>query len=414
MKKQKRMKTVLTLVTLAVVLLVVVPVALALPFNDVPAGYWAFAAIDRISNLHITAGCGSGKFCPEQNVTRAQMAGFINNLTKAWTDQNEPYIMSVENKNNGSGQSGDGIIAKSYAGVGLKGESTNYIGVYGSSTTHWSGWFDNGIRISDSPWHGIQIDDANWAGVWVAHAGFAGVEANGTRGAGVLGVSVDADSVGKAGVHGYATGGWEYGVLGQDGSGTDMGDGLRTTAYNGAGSDARINDDLTVDGTCFGCAQAYMAVNEGADTLEPGDVVVVSGIGQVIPEMSGQRPLLTVRRMTEADHGTTLLAVVIEGSPPKHDSGIENNGTTPDFIPSGGYVAVATRGGLTRLKVEASAGAVQVGDTLTAAATAGYAAKAQPVTIEGVELYAPGSVIGRALESLAEGQGLIWVLVDMQ
>jgi len=139
MKKQKRMKTVLTLVTLAVVLLVVVPVALALPFNDVPAGYWAFAAIDRISNLHITVGCGGGNFCPEQNVTRAQMAGFINNLTKAWNNTNEPYIFSVDNQDDGTGSSGDGIVARSYGQNGLEGISYGAAyadnGVYGETNS---------------------------------------------------------------------------------------------------------------------------------------------------------------------------------------------------------------------------------------------------------------------------------------
>ena len=40
--------------------------------------------------------------------------------------------------------------------------------------------------------------------------------------------------------------------------------------------------------------------------------------------------------------------------------------------------------------------------------------KAQPVDVAGVELYRPGTIIGKALESLDSGQGLIEVFVILQ
>ncbi len=46
-------------------------------FNDVPADYWAFSFIEDLAASGITAGCGSGKYCPENPVTRAQMAVFL-------------------------------------------------------------------------------------------------------------------------------------------------------------------------------------------------------------------------------------------------------------------------------------------------------------------------------------------------
>jgi len=46
-------------------------------FNDVPVTYWAAAWIKQLAAEGITTGCGSGNYCPEDPVTRAQMAVFL-------------------------------------------------------------------------------------------------------------------------------------------------------------------------------------------------------------------------------------------------------------------------------------------------------------------------------------------------
>lgn len=46
-------------------------------FLDVPAEHWAAAWIKALAAQGITAGCGGGNYCPEQAVTRAQMAVFL-------------------------------------------------------------------------------------------------------------------------------------------------------------------------------------------------------------------------------------------------------------------------------------------------------------------------------------------------
>jgi len=46
-------------------------------FTDIPSGYWAYDYIDTIYTEGITVGCGNGNYCPEDPVTRAQMAVFI-------------------------------------------------------------------------------------------------------------------------------------------------------------------------------------------------------------------------------------------------------------------------------------------------------------------------------------------------
>ncbi len=47
-------------------------------FSDVPTGYWAFQYIEALAASGITVGCAPGTFCPEDPVTRAQMAVFLS------------------------------------------------------------------------------------------------------------------------------------------------------------------------------------------------------------------------------------------------------------------------------------------------------------------------------------------------
>jgi len=46
-------------------------------FNDVPVTHWAAAWIKQLAAEGITTGCGDGNYCPEDPVTRAQMAVFL-------------------------------------------------------------------------------------------------------------------------------------------------------------------------------------------------------------------------------------------------------------------------------------------------------------------------------------------------
>jgi plastocyanin len=53
------------------------PPATGTVFNDVPIDAFAAAWIEELASLQITGGCGSGNYCPNDPVTRAQMAVFI-------------------------------------------------------------------------------------------------------------------------------------------------------------------------------------------------------------------------------------------------------------------------------------------------------------------------------------------------
>lgn len=46
-------------------------------FTDVPPSHPYFRAIEALAASGITGGCGAGNFCPNQNITRGEMAAFL-------------------------------------------------------------------------------------------------------------------------------------------------------------------------------------------------------------------------------------------------------------------------------------------------------------------------------------------------
>lgn len=53
------------------------PTATGTVFTDVPADYWAASWIEQLAVEGITSGCGGTSYCPDATVTRAQMAVFL-------------------------------------------------------------------------------------------------------------------------------------------------------------------------------------------------------------------------------------------------------------------------------------------------------------------------------------------------
>ena len=67
----------------AVALALIVPAGVVLAnhqFGDVPASNPFHADIDALADSGVTSGCGNGNYCPKANVTREQMAAFLNRL----------------------------------------------------------------------------------------------------------------------------------------------------------------------------------------------------------------------------------------------------------------------------------------------------------------------------------------------
>lgn len=123
--------------------------------------------------------------------------------------------------------------------------------------------------------------------------------------------------------------------------------------------------------------------------LEPGTVVILDrAIGNAVMASSGAYDT-TVAGVVSAQPGIILG----EEGPSKEQ--------------------VATTGRV-RVKVDASTGSIQVGDLLVTSTKSGRAMKSSPVDIAGIAMHRPGTIIGKALEPLQNGEGEILVLLSMQ
>jgi hypothetical protein len=119
----------------------------------------------------------------------------------------------------------------------------------------------------------------------------------------------------------------------------------------------------------------------------------------VIDPAGGSR----LRCSTEA-YDTTVAGIV--STAPGVSLGTKEDGNDGEKL-----IAVAGR---VPCKVDASYAPIMPGDLLTTSDTSGHAMKAQPVEIGGIEIYRPGTTIGKALEPLDSGTGTIEVLVTLQ
>ena len=78
-----------------------------------------------------------------------------------------------------------------------------------------------------------------------------------------------------------------------------------------------------------------------------------------------------------------------------------------------GRVLVATTGRV-KVKVDATNGPINIGDLLVTSDKEGVAMKSLPIEIGGARIHRPGTLIGKALEPLAQGTGEILVLLSLQ
>lgn len=76
-------------------------------------------------------------------------------------------------------------------------------------------------------------------------------------------------------------------------------------------------------------------------------------------------------------------------------------------------VLVATTGRV-KVKVDATRASIHVGDLLVTGTMEGAAMKSEPLSLGGVEIHRPGTLIGKALEPLEKGTGEILVLLSLQ
>jgi hypothetical protein len=78
-----------------------------------------------------------------------------------------------------------------------------------------------------------------------------------------------------------------------------------------------------------------------------------------------------------------------------------------------GKVKVATTGRV-KVRADASRGPIRTGDLLVSSDRQGIAMRSEPIDLGGRKIHQPGTLIGKALEPLSEGEGEILVLLSLQ
>lgn len=204
---------------------------------------------------------------------------------------------------------------------------------------------------------------------------------NGVQGFASWGVGVYAHSDHLAGVFAHSTDGVGLSVTNENG------DIIRAFGQSGSPDiEFKVTNDghVYADGQFHSGGADFAEMLPAVDGLEPGDVLVVAPNGQLARSTSAYQPAV----------------VGVYSTNPGFVGGSDGDADTTGKIP----LAVV---GVVLVKVSAENGPIQPGDLLVASATPGHAMKASPNPPQ-------GTVIGKALEKLDAGTGVIMMLVMLQ
>lgn len=237
-----------------------------------------------------------------------------------------------------------------------------------------------------SPAEKLQVDGGNIRIRNSGHTYVRWTESNVTD-RGILGFTQgSADLIYRSGAANFSGGAELFRITG--GGNFGIGTASPTSRLHVAGG-AKITGDLTVDGNI---AAKYQDVAEWVRTpaqLAPGTVVVID-------------PAESNRVLPSFQSYDTRIAGVISSQP-----GIILGEAGEDK-------AKVAHSGRVKVKADAQFGAISVGDLLVSSTTAGHAMRSMPVEIGGTPIHRPGTIVGKALEPLQEGQGEILVLLTLQ
>lgn len=160
----------------------------------------------------------------------------------------------------------------------------------------------------------------------------------------------------------------------------------------------RRDGNVFADGSFTGGGADYadmMPVLGKPSDYSPGDVLVIAEDGKVT--------------LSRQPYSTAVVGVYSTKSAFVGDP----RGATEKDESADGRIPVALLG-IVPVKVTAENGAIRPGDLLTPSSTPGHAMKAKPVVVNGVEIYSTGAILGKALEPLEKGTGMIKVLVILR
>jgi len=148
-----------------------------------------------------------------------------------------------------------------------------------------------------------------------------------------------------------------------------------------------------------------------------GDVVVVGNIAAKYQDVAEWVPAAFAIPSATVVVLDTQRSNTVLPSAKRYDTGVAGVVTTTPGIVLGEAgdqkVKVATFGRV-KVKADAQDRAISVGDLLVTSDRGGMAMKSEPLNLGDVSLHRPGTIIGKALEPISEGQGEILVLLSLQ
>jgi hypothetical protein len=293
---------------------------------------------------------------------------------------NDPLVSNTDNTNTPAVQGvsntlhGNGVFGRSVYQAGVHGESSasdGHAGVEGAN--------DDGIG-NGVYGHSAKSDGVFGVTTGDGKAGVAGVCETG-NGNGVYGRSKAAN-----GVVGYSSSDVHAGVAGVTDNSTGVGiygkGGRLAGLFEG---DVEVKGDIRLI-NASDCAEDFDIAD--ADSIEPGTVMV---LGKEVGVLHQSRQAYDKRVAGVISGAGSYKPGIILG---KQESQTKR-------LPVGLM-------GKVYCKVDAQFSPIEIGDLLTTSSTPGHAMKATD------SLKAFGSVIGKALGSLQEGQGLIPILIALQ
>jgi hypothetical protein len=266
------------------------------------------------------------------------------------------------------------------AGTGVVGQSKTGRGVHGFS--------ESGDSVFGKGRRGVVGESDSFQGVFGWSGGNAGVVGESVMFHAVFGISHDRNNAGVFGAN--DKGGW--GVVGRSATNTgvsgesDTGVGVHGKGGRLAGffeGDVEVTGDIRLANA--DCAEDFDIAD--ADSVEPGTVMVLADEGAL--------------RQSHQPYDKRVAGVVSGAGTYKPGIVLDKQSARSDRKP----IALL---GKVYCKVDARYAAIEVGDLLTTSASPGHVMKASDPH------KAYGAVIGKALRTLKEGQGLIPILIALQ
>jgi hypothetical protein len=266
---------------------------------------------------------------------------------------------------------GTGVLGAG-GGVGVSGIGhdigVNGFSMVGSGVVGGSGGAGTGVAGSSAEGHGVQGTNGTLDG-----------RPNGPdKGCGILG-----ESANGFGVFGSSENHFAIKAVSKNGVGLSA-EGKRLAAFFRGNVEVRNGDIVLTDGA--DCAEDFDVLDDAA--VGPGTVMVIGDLDDVLKQSSQA-------------YDKRVAGVISGGGNFKPAITLDKQHSKEHRLP----VALL---GKVYCKVDAGYAPVEIGDLLTTSPTRGHAMKAIDQT------KAFGAVIGKALRSLSEGQGLIPVLVALQ